>query len=58
MLTLVRKHVSINSILFDPEPQEGPISGVSMYSGAHGKILMCALSNKLNIRCTHNFYER
>jgi len=32
-------------------------SGVSMQNCAHGKISMCALSNNLNVKYRHNFYE-
>jgi len=33
-------------------------SGVSTQSGAHGKVYMCTLSYCLNLRYSHNFYER
>jgi len=32
-------------------------SEVSMQSGAHGKLYMCTLVNKSNIKYTQNFYE-
>jgi len=38
--------------------ERGLISGVSVQSGAHDKLLMCALSNNVNIGYTHKFYER
>jgi len=38
--------------------QSVPTSGVSMQSGAHGKIYMCALTNNLNITYRYNFYDR
>jgi len=33
-------------------------SGVSMQSGAHVKVKMCALSNNLNVKYREKFYER
>jgi len=31
------------------------VSGVSTQNGAHGKVYMCALFNKLTIRNNYNF---